>query len=169
MATDDVSVNPANATSIILGNGSIIDMSKSPAAGIGVYSKGVLRSGMMASVTDNGSNLVTGTDGIGLYLEGTELIATGGTITSPSGITATGIYTDSHVVSGKNITLTGDKSIGIYNYGVNSQYGAPLVNIINTGTITLANSTNNNDPSIGIYTKHGNIDHRGSIIAGAKW
>ncbi len=162
-------INAANPTNITLGNSSIIDMSKSPATGLGVYSKGLLRNGNMARVNDNGANIIVGSEGIGFYLEGTELFATGGTISGGMGVTGKGIYTDSNVINNKDIVLTGNKSIGIHNYGVNSQYGVGnLVQITNTGNITMGDSTNSNDPSIGIYTKTGNIDHQGNITVGSK-
>ena len=161
-------INAANEIRITLGNNSAIDMSKSPVDGIGVYSKGILRNGIMANVTDNGSNIKIGTGGTGFYLEGTELTATGGIITADAGVAGKGIYTDSNVLNNKNITLTGDKSIGIHNYGVNSQYTGNLVNILNTGILTLGDSTDKNNPSIGIYTKSANIDHQGVINGGKK-
>ena len=43
-----------------------------------------------------------------------------------------------------------------------------MINIVNGGNITLGDSSNRNNPSIGIYTKYGNITHQGSITTGAK-
>ena len=155
----------ANATKITLGNNSTIDVS-SAAGGVGVYSKGILRSGVMAKVTDNGSKIKINANGIGLYLHGTELSATGGSVESINNTTAKGIYTDSNVNSAKNITLLGDKSVAIHNFGKNSQYGSSNINITNSGNIKLGNSSNRNDPSMGIYTKYAAVNHQGSIEAG---
>ena len=167
-STSAGAITNANASKITLGNGSIIDVS-SAASGTGVYSKGIFRNGRMATVTDNGSAIKINSGGIGFYLNGVELTAAGGTIESVNNSTAKGIFTDSHVVNNKNITLPGDKSIAIHNYGVNSQYGAgAMINIVNGGNITLGDSSNRNNPSIGIYTKYGNITHQGSITTGAK-
>jgi len=114
-------ITNANATKITLGNNSLIDVS-SAAGGVGVYSKGLLRNNVMANVNDNGSKIKLNTNGIGLYLEGTELTAAAGSIESVNNTTAKGIYTDSNVNSAKNITLLGDKSIAIHNFGKNSQF-----------------------------------------------
>ena len=161
-------ITNANAAKITLKNGSLIDVS-SAAKGVGVYSKGLLRSGTMASVIDNGSKIKLNTNGIGLYLEGTELTAAAaGSIESVNNTTAKGIYTDSNINSAKNITLLGDKSIAIHNFGKNSQYGSSNINITNSGNIKLGNSSNRNDPSIGIYTKYANVNHQGNIETGSK-
>ncbi|WP_158612524.1 autotransporter domain-containing protein, partial [Leptotrichia sp. OH3620_COT-345] len=161
-------INASNSSRIYLGNGSSIDVS-SAAGGIGVYSKGVYRNGSMAKVNDDGSIIKIGSNGIGYYLEGTELDSGGGSIETVGGTTGKGIFTDSNVINNKNITLMGDKSIGIHNYGANAQYGpGVLVAINNGGTITLGNSADRNNPSIGIFTKNGNINHQGNIIAGMR-
>ena len=161
-------ITNANAAKITLGNGSLIDVS-SATGGVGVYSKGLLRNGIMASVIDNGSKIKLNTNGIGLYLEGTELTAAAaGSIESVNNTTAKGIYTDSNVNSAKNITLLGDKSIAIHNFGKNSQYGANNIDITNTGNIKIGDSSDRNDPSIGIYTKYANVNHHGIIETGSK-
>jgi len=122
----------------------------------------------MASVIDNGSKIKLNTNGIGLYLEGTELTAAAGSIESVNNTTAKGIYTDSNVNSAKNITLLGDKSIAIHNFGKNSQYGTNNINITNSGNIKIGDSSDRNDPSIGIYTKYANVNHQGTIETGSK-
>ena len=161
-------ITNANAAKITLGNNSLIDVS-SATGGVGVYSKGLLRNGVMANVIDNGSKIKLNTNGIGLYLEGTELTAAAaGSIESVNNTTAKGIYTDSNVNSAKNITLLGDKSIAIHNFGKNSQYGASNIDITNTGNITIGDSSDRNDPSIGIYTKYANVNHHGTIETGSK-
>ena len=164
------SVTATKASSVTLGLGSQIDVS-SYDGGVGVYSKGVYRNGT-AAITDNGSDIILAKDGVGIYSEGAVINASGGTITSLNGATAQGIFTDSDVDSSKNITLLGDKSIGIHNYGVNTMYptnlGRSYVDITNRGTITLGDSVTINDPSIGIYTKYGNINHYGTVIGGVK-
>ena len=163
-------VAASQASKVTLGNGSKIDVSSS-SGGVGLYSKGVYRNGASATVTDNGSDIVLNTDGVGMYSEGAAINTAAGTITSVNNATAQGIFTDSDVTTGKNITLLGDKSIGIHNYGVNAMYstnlGRSYVNIDNSGTITLGNSADINDPSIGIYTKYGNIVHSGKIDGGS--
>ncbi|MHB9341901.1 hypothetical protein ACW0TR_01025, partial [Fusobacterium polymorphum] len=157
-----LNITNANAAKITLGGNSIIDVS-SAAGGVGVYSKGLLRNNVMANVNDNGSKI--NANGIGLYLDGTELTATAGSIESVNNTTAKGIYTDSNVNSAKNITLLGDKSIAIHNFGKNSQYTTDI-NINNSGNIKLGDSSDRNDPSIGIYTKYANVNHQGTIETG---
>ena len=173
IVTVNHNITNANATKITLGSNSIIDLSSvanvpatEKAGGIGVYSKGLLRNTRMAKVTDNGSKIKLNTKGIGLYLDGTELSATGGSIEAINNTTAKGIYTDSNINSAKNITLLGDKSVAIHNFGKNSQYGTNNINITNTGNIKLGNSSNRNDPSMGIYTKYASVNHQGTIEAG---
>ncbi len=164
-----VAVTATKASSVTLGAGSKIDVS-SFSDGVGVYSKGVYRHGSPAVITDNGGDITVGLNGVGMYSEGAVINATGGTIISVNNATAQGIFTDSDLNNGKTITLLGDKSIGIHNYGVNGMY--PLnrvrsyVDINNFGTINLGNSANINNPSIGIYTKSGNVEHTGTIIGG---
>ena len=162
-----LNITNANAAKITLGSNSIIDVS-SAAGGVGVYSKGLLRNGLIAKVTDNGSKIKLNTNGIGLYLDGTELTAAAGSIESVNNTTAKGIYTDSNVNSVKNITLLGDKSIGIHNFGKNSQYGTNNINITNSGNIKIGDSSDRNNPSIGIYTKYANVNHQGTIETGSK-
>ena len=159
-----LNITNANAAKITLGNNSLIDVS-SAAGGVGVYSKGLLRNNVMANVNDNGSKIKINANGIGLYLDGTELTATAGSIESVNNTTAKGIYTDSNVNSAKDITLLGDKSIAIHNFGKNSQYTTDI-NINNSGNIKLGTSSNRNDPSIGIYTKYANVNHQGTIETG---
>ena len=159
-----LNITNANASKITLGSGSLINVS-SAAGGVGVYSKGLLRNNVMAKVTDNGSDIKINANGIGLYLDGTELTATAGSIESVNNTTAKGIYTDSNVNSAKNITLLGDKSIAIHNFGKNSQYTTDI-NINNSGNIKLGDSSDRNDPSIGIYTKYANVNHQGTIETG---
>ena len=163
-----VPVIATQASSVTLGNGSKIDVSSST-GGVGVYSKGIYRNGA-ARITDNGADITVSTDGVGIYSEGAEINASGGSIISKDSTTAQGIFTDSDVINSKNITLLGDRSVGIHNYGVNTMYptnmGRNYVNINNAGTITLGNSLSINNPSIGIYTKFGNVEHQGIINGG---
>ena len=161
-------VTATSPVSITLKNGSSIDVSAAPDS-IGVYSDALYR-GSVAKISDNGANITIGTDGVGLLAKGTEINATGGNIITVNNVRAQGIFTDSDVVSFKNMTLLGDGSIGIHNYGVNTLYptnqGRNYVNITNGGTITLGNSASINNPSIGMYTKYGNINHQGTINGG---
>ena len=161
-------VTAASPVSITLKNGSSIDMSAAPDS-IGVYSDALYR-GSVAKISDNGANITIGTDGVGLLAKGTEINATAGNIIAANNARAQGIFTDSDIVSFKNMTLLGDGSIGIHNYGVNTLYptnqGRNYVNITNGGTITLGNSASINNPSIGMYTKYGNINHQGTINGG---
>ena len=71
-------------------------------------------------------NISINEDGVGIYSEGTEIVASGGSITAINNAKAQGIFTDSDVLSYKNITLLGDKSVGIYNYGINQMYATNL-------------------------------------------
>ena len=161
LALDDESENISGALgphNITLGNGSRIDVS-SGTSGIGVYSKIANRNVKTGNLTDNGADIRINSDGIGLYTDGTAITATGGTIESVNGSTGKGIYTNESVTTSKNIKLLGDKSIGIHTYG-NS-----IVNVNNTGVITMGDSTDKNNPSIGIYAPtQGTVNHTGGQI-----
>ena len=163
------SVSATSPVNITLGNGSLIDVSAAPDS-IGVYSDALYR-GNTAKITDNGANITLGADGVGLFSKGTEINASTGNIIIANNAKGQGIFTDSDVVTFKNMTLLGDGSIGIHNYGVNALYpanrGRNYIDITNGGTITLGNSASINNPSIGIYTKYGNINHQGVINGGS--
>ena len=163
------SVSATSPVNITLGNGSSIDVSAAPDS-IGVYSDALYR-GNTAKIRDNGANITLGADGVGLFSKGTEINASAGNIIIANNAKGQGIFTDSDVVTFKNMTLLGDGSIGIHNYGVNALYpanrGRNYIDITNGGTITLGNSASINNPSIGIYTKYGNINHQGVINGGS--
>ncbi|MDO4690657.1 MAG: autotransporter-associated N-terminal domain-containing protein, partial [Fusobacterium sp.] len=167
-ADGKVSVTATKASKITLGNKSSIDVSSS-AGGVAVYSKAIYRSGA-AKIMDNGSKITIANNGVGIFAEGTEIEAVGGSIESINKATAKAVYTDSDIINSKNIKLLGDKSIGIHNYAVNSLYasnkGRNYVKISNSGEITLGDSESINDPSIGIYTKFGEVEHKASILGG---
>jgi len=162
LALDDESQNIAGAlgpNSIILENGSSIDVS-SGTGGIGVYSQIKNRSVKTGNITDNGSIIKIGNNGVGIYADGTVVNANnGGSIETVNGATGKGIYTNESVTSNKAITMSGDKSIGIHVYG-----NSP-VTITNNGNITVGNSTDKNDPSIAIYAPNaGTVNHLGGIL-----
>lgn len=160
-------------STITLGTGSKIDVSSASGA-IGVYFKGSYKpsyGSSFDSIIDNGSDIKIGQSGIGLYSEGADIIANTGTILSTDNNSpAKGIYSDSDVDNRKNITLLGDKSVGIHNYDLNSFYptakSRDYVKIINRGKIILGNSASISDPSLGIYTKNAQVEHFGEILGG---
>nr|WP_314115470.1 autotransporter-associated N-terminal domain-containing protein [uncultured Leptotrichia sp.] len=162
LAVDDESQNIVGAfgpNSILLDSGSSIDVS-SGTGGIGVYSQIKNRSTKTGLITDNGSTIKIGTNGVGIYADGTVISATnGGIIETVNGATGKGIYTNESVTSNKTIKLLGDKSIGIHVYG-----NSP-VNITNSGDITVGSSLDKNNPSIAIYGPNaGSINHLGGTI-----
>ena len=162
LSVDDESENIIGAfgpNSIILENGSSIDMS-SGTGGIGVFSQIKNRVSKTATITDNGSLIRIGSNGVGIYSDGAVINANnGGNIETVNGLTGKGIYTNENVVSNKTITLLGDKSIGIHTYG-----NSP-VTITNNGNITIGNSSDKNDPGIAIYAPNaGAVNHLGGVI-----
>ena len=173
LAIDNQAVSGAGVHSITLGNGSNIDVSSSAGTsatdiGVGVYSKISNTLGAVTkvgSIIDNGSTITLNKSGVGFFSDGSDITANGGSITTINGQTGKGIFTNKNVNTSKTITLLGDKSIGIHVY---NNITDP-VNITNSGNITVGDSSNRNDPSMGIYAPNaGNVVHSGNITTGAR-
>ena len=174
LAIDNQAVSGAGVHSITLGNGSNIDVSSSAGTsatdtGVGVYSKISNTLGAVTkvgSIIDNGSTITLNKSGVGFFSDGSDITANGGSITTINGQTGKGIFTNKNVNTSKSITLLGDKSIGIHVY---NNITDP-VNITNSGDITVGDSSNRNDPSMGIYAPNaGNVVHSGNITTGARF
>ena len=173
LAIDNQAVSGAGVHSITLGNGSNIDVSSSAGTsatdtGVGVYSKISNTLGAVTkvgSIIDNGSTITLNKSGVGFFSDGSDITANGGSIATINGQTGKGIFTNKNVNTSKIITLLGDKSIGIHVY---NNITDP-VNITNSGDITVGDSSNRNDPSMGIYAPNaGNVVHSGTITTGAR-
>ena len=173
LAIDNQAVSGAGVHKITLGNGSNIDVSSSAGTaatdtGVGVYSKISNTLGAVTKVgtiIDNGSAITLNKSGVGFFSDGSDITANGGSIATINGQTGKGIFTNKNVNTSKTITLLGDKSIGIHAY---NNITDPI-NITNSGNITVGDSSNRNDPSMGIYAPNaGNVVHSGTITTGAR-
>ena len=143
---------------------------------------------------ENSGNIATGKNSVGLYGEIVSDILNTGNITvgenskaiylkeatltsdvntgkiSSTANSAIGIYseytgsTPTLIKTSNEINLSGDKSIGIYATGTGVQ------DIENSGLIKIGDSTDGNNPSIGIYSNSigDNITNDGTILVGKK-
>ena len=173
LAIDDQALSGAGIHRITLGNGSNIDVSTSSGLsasdiGVGVYSKISNSAGSVTKVgtiIDNGAVITLNKNGVGFYSDGSDITANGGSISTINGQTGKGIFTNKNLNTSKTILLLGDKSIGIHSYSTISNPN----NIINSGNITVGDSSDRNDPSMAIYAPNaGVINHLGNINAGTK-
>ncbi len=72
-----------------------------------------------------------------------------------------------NIINKGAITLTGDKSIALHSEGINF----PNHKVINTGNITVGDSSNILSPSIGIYSANATnstVENSGKVVAGTK-
>ena len=151
-----------NSTGIYVVNGASAENQGTITLGdnsVGIYGKGI------GTGVSNISEINIGGNSVGLFLQDGKGITNSGDIKS-LGEKTVGIYFEninSSLVSNLgNIILTGDKSVGIYATGA----GAQTIN--NIGTVQVGDSTNESDPSIGIYNDSSNniVNNSGDIISG---
>jgi putative surface-exposed virulence protein len=153
-----IHVSAGTTSNVTLGSGSLIDLSNNQES-VGVYASN-------SNIIDNGGDIKVGVKGIGMQLiNPLSMSMTGGTITgSTTASEAIGLYIESGLTplqTSKNITLLGDKSVGIY---VNDTSGS--MNYTNTGTITVGNALSQSNPSVGIYSNAQSITEQGNITGG---
>ena len=141
--------------------------------GARAYNSGIINVGDNAtgiSVKDSGSkitnygDITVGKGSDALYIKNGDTVANFGNLSAVK-IDVIGIHSDNLTGSIDNagtITLTGDRSVGIYTGGAGSQ----VVN--NTGTITVGDSTSILDSSAGIYYDNGTagVINSNNITAG---
>ena len=133
---------------------------------LGNNSTGIYASGATSNAVNSGT-ITIGQGSQGIYLKDGMTADNAGGIIQSTGAKTTGIYTDNvsnPITNSGLINLSGDKSIGIYTAGASAK------TITNTGTIKIGNSSDLNDPSIGIYTKAigDTITNTGTIDSGKK-
>ena len=131
---------------------------------LGKNSVGILGKGTGTSI--NNANLINIKEGsVGLFLNNGKDINNSGTING-TGNKIVGIYSDtanaSNIKNTGSINLTGDRTVGVYMTGSGSQA------FENTGNITVGHSSNQTDPSIGVYnnTENGLVINTNLIKAG---
>ena len=100
------------------------------------------------SLIKNSGTITIGENSQGIYLENGTTVENSGTIQS-TGAKALGILVDnisSPITNLGTINLSGDKSVGIYTKGASAK------TINNSNTIKIGDSSDINNPSIGIYS-----------------
>ena len=138
--------------------------------GSGIYVKSITTAPVAAASGTNYGEITIGEASVGMRAEDATIInETTGKITSTAE-KATGISQSggSQDITNKGIiTLTGDKSTALHSEGITTAGHK----VINTGDITVGDSSNELTPSVGIYSANGTnstVESSGKVIAGNK-
>ena len=138
--------------------------------GSGIYVKSITTPPAVSASGTNHGEITIGEASVGMRAEDAAIInETTGKITSTAE-KATGMSQSggSQDITNKGIiTLTGDKSIGLHSEAMTNTNHK----VINTGTITVGDSSDILNPSIGIYSANGTnstVESSGKVIAGNK-
>ena len=138
--------------------------------GSGIYVKSITTPPAAPASGTNYGEITIGEASVGMRAEDAAIInETTGKITSTAE-KATGMSQSggSQDITNKGIiTLTGDKSIGLHSEAMTNTNHK----VINTGTITVGDSSDILNPSIGIYSANGTnstVESSGKVIAGNK-
>ncbi|QQB74177.1 autotransporter-associated N-terminal domain-containing protein [Fusobacterium canifelinum] len=116
----------------------------------------------------NKGGIEIGTNSVGMRIEGNGSLIndTKGKISSTS-VKALGMSQSGGTQNLENrgeVILTGDKSIGMHSEGVTTSH-----TVLNTGTVSVGDSSSSTSPSIGIYSANGlnsTIVNKGKVITG---
>ena len=138
--------------------------------GSGIYVKSITTAPVAAASGTNYGEITIGEASVGMRAEDATIInETTGKITSTAekstGMSQSGGSQD--ITNKGVITLTGDKSIGLHSEAMTNANHK----VINTGTITVGDSSDILNPSIGIYSANGTnstVESSGKVIAGNK-
>jgi len=138
--------------------------------GSGIYVKSITTAPVAAASGTNYGEITIGEASVGMRAEDATIInETTGKITSTAE-KATGMSQSGGSQDIKNkgiITLTGDKSTALHSEGITTAGHK----VINTGDITVGDSSNELTPSVGIYSANGTnstVESSGKVIAGNK-
>ena len=138
--------------------------------GSGIYVKSITTAPVAAASGTNYGEITIGEASVGMRAEDATIInETTGKITSTAE-KATGMSQSggSQDITNKGvITLTGDKSTALHSEGITTANHK----VINTGDITVGDSSNELTPSVGIYSANGTnstVESSGKVIAGIK-
>ena len=138
--------------------------------GSGIYVKSITTAPVAAASGTNYGEITIGEASVGMRAEDATIInETTGKITSTAE-KATGMSQSggSQDITNKGIiTLTGDKSTALHSEGITTAGHK----VINTGDITVGDSSNELTPSVGIYSANGTnstVESSGKVIAGNK-
>ena len=138
--------------------------------GSGIYVKSITTAPAAPASGTNYGEITIGEASVGMRAEDAAIInETTGKITSTAekstGMSQSGGSQD--ITNKGVITLTGDKSIGLHSEAMTNANHK----VINTGTITVGDSSDILNPSIGIYSANGTnstVESSGKVIAGNK-
>ena len=138
--------------------------------GSGIYVKSITTPPAASASGTNYGEITIGEASVGMRAEDAAIInETNGKITSTAekttGMSQSGGSQD--ITNKGVITLTGDKSIGLHSEAMTNANHK----VINTGTITVGDSSDILNPSIGIYSANGTnstVESSGKVIAGNK-
>ena len=138
--------------------------------GSGIYVKSITTPPAVSASGTNHGEITIGEASVGMREEDAAIInETTGKITSTAekanGMSQSGGSQD--ITNKGIITLTGDKSIGLHSEAMTNTNHK----VINTGTITVGDSSDILNPSIGIYSANGTnstVESSGKVIAGNK-
>ena len=138
--------------------------------GSGIYVKSITTAPVAAASGTNYGEITIGEASVGMRAEDATIInETTGKITSTAE-KATGMSQSggSQDITNKGIiTLTGDKSTALHSEGITTAGHK----VINTGDITVGDSSNELSPSVGIYSANGTtstVESSGKVVAGNK-
>ena len=138
--------------------------------GSGIYVKSITTAPVAAASGTNHGEITIGEASVGMRAEDATVInETIGKITSTAE-KATGMSQSGgsqNIVNKGTITLTGDKSTALHSEGIITAGHK----VINTGDITVGDSSNELTPSVGIYSANGTnstVESSGKVIAGNK-
>ena len=138
--------------------------------GSGIYVKSITTAPVAAASGTNYGEITIGEASVGMRAEDATIInETTGKITSTAE-KATGMSQSggSQDITNKGIiTLTGDKSTALHSEGITTAGHK----VINTGDITVGDSSNELTPSVGLYSANGTnstVESSGKVIAGNK-
>ncbi|SDB20827.1 hypothetical protein SAMN02983009_01004 [Fusobacterium necrophorum] len=151
-------VNQSTGNLSLTNNGTIIIGDK----GAGLYTK-------KASASNKGT-ITVGSSSTGMSTEDGQLSNDTGAKMISTGTKAMGITQKAggNISNAGEIRLTGDKSIGMLSTAITTTGHV----VSNTGTITVGDSTNSTEPSIGIYngnsSTNSKVENSGKITAGTE-
>ena len=138
--------------------------------GSGIYVKSITTAPVAAASGTNYGEITIGEASVGMRAEDATIInETTGKITSTAE-KATGMSQSggSQNITNKGIiTLTGDKSTALHSEGITTAGHK----VINTGDITVGDSSNELSPSVGIYSANGTtstVESSGKVVVGNK-
>ena len=138
--------------------------------GSGIYVKSITTAPVAAASGTNHGEITIGEASVGMRAEDATIInETTGKITSTAE-KATGMSQSggSQDITNKGIiTLTGDKSTALHSEGITTAGHK----VINTGDITVGDSSNELSPSVGIYSANGTtstVESSGKVVVGNK-